>query len=328
MTNGEPDRERTDRRDTDHERVRVLLGREPRGRYEIVVRDDAGDPVVLRNAPLLDDGTPMPTRYWLIGPAEIRRIGQLESVGGVDAAEAAVDPVLLAEAHARYAAERDAAIPPDHDGPRPTGGVGGTRIGIKCLHAHWAWHLAGGDDPVGRWIAGRLDDGSEAPLADRVGPGDCHVTIGADHTTVVLADGTHDIPWGHRNLTDRWLRDDDPPRPDALTNALGTIADHLDDLLRLHPDVASADRWTFAGPAVAALASLEAGRRLEAGELEYRRPVAEEVFRLVATESTRERAGNPGLPSDHVETIIATSCIVQACMRRFHLDAVRLRATD
>ena len=28
--------------------------------------------------------------------------------------------------------------------------------GVKCLHAHYAWHLAGGDDPVGRWVAERL----------------------------------------------------------------------------------------------------------------------------------------------------------------------------
>jgi exopolyphosphatase/guanosine-5'-triphosphate,3'-diphosphate pyrophosphatase len=27
---------------------------------------------------------------------------------------------------------------------------------VKCLHAHFAWHLAGGDDPVGRWVAGRM----------------------------------------------------------------------------------------------------------------------------------------------------------------------------
>jgi uncharacterized protein len=37
--------------------------------------------------------------------------------------------------------------------------VGGTREGVKCLHAHFAWHLAGGDDPVGRWVAERLDAG-------------------------------------------------------------------------------------------------------------------------------------------------------------------------
>ena len=30
---------------------------------------------------------------------------------------------------------------------------------MKCLHAHYAWHLAGGDDPVGRWVADRLAEG-------------------------------------------------------------------------------------------------------------------------------------------------------------------------
>jgi hypothetical protein len=27
-----------------------------------------------------------------------------------------------------------------------------------CLHAHYAFFLAGGDDPVGRWVAQRLRD--------------------------------------------------------------------------------------------------------------------------------------------------------------------------
>jgi hypothetical protein len=34
--------------------------------------------------------------------------------------------------------------------------VAGTRTGVKCLHAHYAWHLAGGDDAIGRWVADRL----------------------------------------------------------------------------------------------------------------------------------------------------------------------------
>ncbi|MBV8461819.1 MAG: DUF501 domain-containing protein, partial [Acidimicrobiales bacterium] len=54
-------------------------------------------------------------------------------------------------------AERDAALPPAHAGPRPSGGVGGTRAGVKCLHAHYAWYLAGGPDPVGEWVARQLD---------------------------------------------------------------------------------------------------------------------------------------------------------------------------
>ena len=110
-----------------------------------------GDPVVLRNAPLLDDGTPMPTRYWLCGERETVLAGRLEAEGAVNAIEAALDPAVIADAHERYARERDAQIPADHVGPRPSGGVGGTRIGVKCIHAHLGWWLAGGDDPVGEW---------------------------------------------------------------------------------------------------------------------------------------------------------------------------------
>jgi hypothetical protein len=136
--------------------VSALLGRPPRGAFTVVVRDASGGPVVIRNAPLLDDGTPMPTLYWLVGARECEAVGRLESGGGVKAAEAAVDAGDLAAAHARYATERDAWMSPGHEGPAPTGGVGGTRRGVKCLHAHYAWHLAGGDDPVGRWVAEQL----------------------------------------------------------------------------------------------------------------------------------------------------------------------------
>ena len=139
--------------------VARLLGRSPRGRFDVVVRDDDGAPVVIRNEPLLEDGTPMPTRYWLVDAELCDGVARLESIGGVRQAEAAVNAAELSDAHHRYAAERDAALPPGHPGPRPTGGVGGTRRGVKCLHAHYAWHLAGGDDPVGRWVDEQLKCG-------------------------------------------------------------------------------------------------------------------------------------------------------------------------
>ena len=143
--------------DADIARVGELLGRIPQGQFEIVVRTKSGDPVVLRNAPFLDDGTPMPTRYWLLGEHETVIVGRLEASGGVNQAEADIGPTALIETHERYAAERDAAIDPSHTGPRPFGGVGGTRIGVKCLHAHFGWWLAVGNDPVGQWVADKLD---------------------------------------------------------------------------------------------------------------------------------------------------------------------------
>ncbi len=135
----------------------TLLGRVPAGAFTVVVRADDGTPVVIANEPLLRDGTPMPTRYWLVDPTLRTLVGRLEADGGVREAESAVDPEALAACHHRYRAERDALLPADWGGPRPSGGVGGTRRGVKCLHAHLAWWLAGGDDPVGAWVAARLD---------------------------------------------------------------------------------------------------------------------------------------------------------------------------
>ncbi|MGO8872473.1 MAG: DUF501 domain-containing protein [Acidimicrobiales bacterium] len=136
--------------------VAELLGRPPAGAFEVVVRTADGAPAVIANAPFLFDGTPMPTRYWLVDPMLREAVSRLESTGGVREAEAAVSGERIEAAHARYAAERDALIPAGHQGPRPSGGVGGTRQGVKCLHAHLAWWLTGADDPVGEWTAQRI----------------------------------------------------------------------------------------------------------------------------------------------------------------------------
>jgi exopolyphosphatase/guanosine-5'-triphosphate,3'-diphosphate pyrophosphatase len=165
--------------------VTALLGRPPAGGFQVVVRDASGAPVVIRNAPFLADGTPMPTTYWLVGRAERELVGGLEASGGVRRAENAVDAAAIAAAHARYAAERTAMIPADHVGPRPAGGVGGTRRGVKCLHAHLAWYLAGGGDPVGRWVVDEL----AGRLAGAVAAVDCGtnstrlLVVGPDGTT-------------------------------------------------------------------------------------------------------------------------------------------------
>jgi hypothetical protein len=136
--------------------VTSLLGRTPAGNFTVVARRRDGQPTVIENDPILRDGTPMPTRFWLVDPDLRAQVGRLEAGGGVRQAAAEVDDAAVAAAHRRYAAERDALIPAGWEGPRPRGGVGGTRQGVKCLHAHLAWWLAGGDDPIGDWVAGRL----------------------------------------------------------------------------------------------------------------------------------------------------------------------------
>ncbi|HJS72457.1 MAG TPA: DUF501 domain-containing protein [Acidimicrobiia bacterium] len=142
--------------DGDREVVEVQIGRPLRAESEVVARCHLGLPVVIRVPPNLDDGTPFPTLYWLTCPLAVTRIGRLEAAGGVKRMEAraVADPAFgagLDRAHRQYAAERDAMVT-DSDAPRPSGGVGGTAQGVKCLHAHYAHHAAGGDNPVGSLV--------------------------------------------------------------------------------------------------------------------------------------------------------------------------------
>lgn len=432
----------------DATRVAELIGRTPSAEFTVVVRRADGDPVVIRNAPFLPDGTPMPTRYWLVGERENVLVGRLESSGGVAHAEAALDSTAVAAAHERYAAERDAAIPSGHVGPRPSGGVAGTRRGVKCLHAHLAWWLAGGDDPVGAWTAneigvdrddyrrgvsaiavidigtnstnllvsggdspvrmvattrlgrdagpdGALSEVGIAPTLERlaeyrsvaeaagapivavataacrrapnanefldraeatlgvrprtlsaveegrlawhgalVGLGEIDgatlvVDIGGGSTELVL--GTKEpslalsIAAGAVTLT----RDEfttDPPRPEELTNAIGRVALELEDLVREHPELATASRTVGVAGTVVTVAAVEIGlhafdaKRLHGFVLT--RDAAEDVFRTLATEALADRVHNPGLPADRADVAVGGCCALVAVMRTLRLDSI------
>ena len=323
----------------DRARVAELLGREPFGAFEVAVRDETGDPVVLCNAPFLRDGTPMPTRYYLVGPDLVRDVSRLEAAGGVNAAEAAVDPADLVALHLRYAAERDAAIETDREGPRPSGGVGGTRVGVKCLHAHVAYLLAGGDDPVGRWALAQLTSaasqgGDVTPVAGA--PESRPINRQPGSVTVVIDDrellieveggGAYRLATGPLSLMDGPLCEGDPPRPASLTNAFGLVQDHLDDLLIDAPSIASAPAVIVVGRYGEAMARVELGADTIPADYELRRADADEVFRTLAVESVDDRRHNPGLPDDQVESIIATCCVVLGIMRRLELRSIQIRA--
>ncbi len=349
----------------DHARVAELLGRTPQGAFDVVVRNDAGDPLVVRNAPFLDDGTPMPTRYYLVGAELVRAVSRLEADGGVKAAEAAIEPDDIAATHLRYAAERDAAIAADHVGPRPSGGVGGTRIGVKCLHAHVAYTLAGGDDPVGRWALDRLDaarqpdahpdldaarqpdahpdldahpDPAPDPRPGRTAPttpasesadaGTLRVAIGDRVLTVAMAGGgAHALPIGPLTLVDGPLGDTDPPLAMDLTNALGLVQDHLDDVIIAEPAVATPERVEATGIHAEMLARVELGTDGVPDGYVLRREDADEVFRTLALEPLEERRHNPGLDAAHAESIIGTCCVILGIMRRLDLRGISITAT-
>lgn len=140
--------------------IATCLGREPRGLACIAVRGAHGEPVVIKNHPLIAIGgryQPFPTLYWLIDPTLTQRIAEIERKGGVHQIEALLeanedwmlahrtDNVAYARLRAELLLEEDKAIA-EENGFLETltrEGIGGVAnyASVKCLHAQFAFHL-------------------------------------------------------------------------------------------------------------------------------------------------------------------------------------------
>lgn len=151
------------------------------------------------------------------------------------------------------------------------------------------------------------------------------ITLTEDALTIVVSDspaaiepGQVVLPVGLARLRDEL--DADPPRPEALTNAIGAVYDHVDDIVRDDPSVVGAE-VRVRGAAVEAIAAVEVGGT-PGFPFELTRAAAEDVFRTVATEPTADRRHNPGLRAPLVEDVVAGCCAVVGIMRRLHLDRV------
>jgi exopolyphosphatase/guanosine-5'-triphosphate,3'-diphosphate pyrophosphatase len=150
--------------------VREQLGREPTVSFTVVARCPGGHPLVIRNTPIDQGGHPFPTLFWLTCPVAVKAAARLESEGWIGRwnARAEKDEALataLATAHEEYARERSRGFPQ----ALAWGGVGGASRGVKCLHAHYANHLAGGRDPIGAWVAGEIEPVHTEEKPARVG---------------------------------------------------------------------------------------------------------------------------------------------------------------
>ena len=150
--------------------VREQLGREPTVSFTVVARCPGGHSLVIRNAPIDRDGHPFPTLFWLTCTVAVKAAARLESQGWIGRwnARAEKDETLasaLATTHEEYARERSRGF----SQALVSGGVGGASRGVKCLHAHYANHVAGGRDPIGAWVAGEIEPVHPEGKPGRVG---------------------------------------------------------------------------------------------------------------------------------------------------------------
>jgi uncharacterized protein len=136
--------------------LEVQLGRPTQGESRVVRRCHLSLPIVVEVAPITDDGRPFPTLYWLTCPLSRRRVARVEERGEVKALDRrtrddAAFERALERAHEAYAEARAAKLP-ERAGRTPTGGIGGTSGGVKCLHAHLAEYLVLGGSPAGQAV--------------------------------------------------------------------------------------------------------------------------------------------------------------------------------
>lgn len=151
------------------------IGREPRGVLSVERRCRWGFPQVIKVYPLLREGPRweiFPTLFWLTCPTLIKQLARLEHQGYIEKLEQ-----LIAEDrrlgkgyhrnHREYIEERWATLTEDDRRfveerglaeALKRRGIGGIADWdkVKCLHLHYAHHLARGN-VIGRWLEAHHD---------------------------------------------------------------------------------------------------------------------------------------------------------------------------
>jgi len=163
-----------------------------------------------------------------------------------------------------------------------------------------------------------------------MGPGTLLVTLDDLEIVIELVGGeTWTLPIGPVSITDRELERADRPAPEQLTNGLGIVTDHLDDVVRGSSMVLAATDVVIVGSHALSVARVELGTVDVPAGYRLQRVDADDVFRTLVAEPIAERLHNPGLDADAVETVIGALCCILSVMRRLELtDVAIVESTD
>lgn len=166
---------------------------------------------------------------------------------------------------------------------------------------------------------------------------DVVLDIGGGSTELIVGvpglapEGVCSLNIGCVRLSERLLHGN-PPTAMELSDAIAIARSYFDDAQREIPIVNDATRLIGLAGSITTVAAMEIGLhaydRNRIHHFVLTRVAVEDVFRTLATESRADRAFNPGLPPERVDTIVAGALILAAAMRHFGFDACTVSETD
>lgn len=148
------------------------------------------------------------------------------------------------------------------------------------------------------------------------------VDIGGGSTEFAVGgtrlEGSISVDMGCVRMTEKYL-EHDPPLPEELSNCLGEVEQHLQDVVRELPQVTSATRFIGLAGTITNVAAVELGLaeydpdRIHHMVLTHE--AAEDVFRTLATEPLADRIHNPGLEPARADVIVGGCCVLVSLFR-------------
>ncbi len=159
-----------------------------------------------------------------------------------------------------------------------------------------------------------------------IGGGSTELIVGRDDV-----EGVCSLDIGCVRITEAELHHD-PPAPEELSNALAMIEFHLEDALRLLPDITSARTFIGLAGTITTVAAVELGLpehdRSRTHHFRLTHAAAEDVFRTLATEARADRIHNPGLEEARADVIVGGCCVLVSLFRKFGFDECLVSESD
>ena len=144
-------------------------------------------------------------------------------------------------------------------------------------------------------------------------------------------EGAVSVDMGCVRMTEKYLHGD-PPLPEELSNALSIVEQHLQDVLRVLPEVSGPPRFIGLAGTITNVAAVEIGLATYDPEVIHHfvlsHHAAEDVFRTLATEPLADRIHNPGLERERADVIVGGCCVLVQIFRTLGFDECLVSESD